>query len=72
MGGRIVFMTLSLMTFIIYNYYTSIVVAILLGSPVKSNIKTVGQLADSNLDVGMEALPYTTTYLNVSGFFLSF
>ena len=69
MGGRIVFITLSLMTFIIYNYYTSIVVAILLGSPVKSNIKTLGQLAASNLEVGMEALPYTTTYLNVSFFF---
>ncbi|XP_065362168.1 uncharacterized protein Ir75a [Calliphora vicina] len=66
MGGRLAFITLSLLTFIIYNYYTSIVVAILLGSPVKSNIKTMGQLADSNLEVGLEPIPYTKMYLNVS------
>ncbi|KAI8116560.1 Glutamate receptor [Lucilia cuprina] len=66
MGGRIAFITLSLLTFIIYNYYTSIVVAILLGSPVKSNIKTVAQLADSKLEVGLEPIPYTKSYLNFS------
>lgn len=64
-GGRIVFITLSLLTFIIYNYYTSIVVAILLGSPVKSNIKTMGQLADSNLEVGLVPISYTKAFFNV-------
>ncbi|XP_061401356.1 ionotropic receptor 75a-like [Musca vetustissima] len=65
-GGRMTFFSLSLLTFIIYNYYTSIVVAILLGSPVKSNIKTLAQLAESNLDVAMEPIPYTKSYLNFS------
>ncbi|XP_073843205.1 ionotropic receptor 75a-like isoform X2 [Musca autumnalis] len=66
MGGRITFFCLSLLTFIIYNYYASTVVAILLGSPVKSNIKTLGQLAESNLDVALEPIPYTMSYLNFS------
>ncbi|XP_067644314.1 ionotropic receptor 75a-like [Eurosta solidaginis] len=65
-GGRIVFLTLYLLTFLMYNYYTSIVVSSLLGSPVKSDIKTMGQLADSSLEVGLEPLPFTLTYLNNS------
>ncbi|XP_053956449.1 ionotropic receptor 75a-like [Anastrepha ludens] len=65
-GGRMVFFTLYLLTFLMYNYYTSIVVSSLLGSPVKSDIKTMGQLADSSLEVGLEPLPFTLTYLNNS------
>ncbi|XP_036327349.1 ionotropic receptor 75a-like [Rhagoletis pomonella] len=65
-GGRIVFLTLYLLTFLMYNYYTSIVVSSLLGSPVKSDIKTMGQLADSPLEVGLDPLPFTLTYLNNS------
>nr|QKN21507.1 ionotropic receptor [Zeugodacus tau] len=65
-GGRMVFYTLYLLTFLMYNYYTSIVVSSLLGSPVKSDIKTMGQLADSSLEVGLEPLPFTLTYLNNS------
>lgn len=49
-----------------YNYYTSIVVSTLLGSPVRSNIKNIQQLADSPLDVGFEPIPFTKVYLNVS------
>lgn len=64
-GGRMMFFSLSLLTFIIYNYYTSIVVAILLGSPVKSNIKTLGQLAESTLDVNLEMTAYTRSFFNV-------
>lgn len=64
-GGRLTFICLSLLTFIMYNYYTSIVVSTLLGAPVKSDIKTIGQLADSNLEVAMEPLPYNAAYLNV-------
>ena len=66
MGGRLAFISLSLISFIMYNYYTSVVVSSLLGSPVKSKIKTLGGLADSNLEVGIEPMPYTYTYLNVS------
>uniref|UniRef100_A0A1I8PE28 Ionotropic glutamate receptor C-terminal domain-containing protein n=1 Tax=Stomoxys calcitrans TaxID=35570 RepID=A0A1I8PE28_STOCA len=65
-GGRVVFISLSLITFIMYNYYTSVVVSSLLGSPVKSKIKTLEQLANSDLEVGLEPLPYTYTYLNFS------
>ncbi|KAL9905222.1 ionotropic receptor 75a-like [Glossina fuscipes fuscipes] len=65
-GGRFVFITLMLISFIMLNYYTSVVVSILLGSPVKSNIKTMSDLADSNLDVGLEPLPFTYSYLNSS------
>lgn len=65
-GGRMVFYTLYLLTFLMYNYYTSIVVSSLLGSPVKSDIKTMSQLAESSLEVGLEPLPFTLTYLNVS------
>lgn len=66
LGGRLGFISLLIICFLVNNYYTSVVVSTLLGSPVKSKIKTVGELADSNLEVGLEPLPYTYTYLNVS------
>ncbi|XP_034483168.1 ionotropic receptor 75a [Drosophila innubila] len=65
-GGRLAFISLMLTSFLMYNYYTSIVVSTLLGSPVRSNIKTVQQLADSSLDVGFHDLPFNRVYLNSS------
>ncbi|XP_060651499.1 ionotropic receptor 75a [Drosophila nasuta] len=65
-GGRLAFIALMLTSFLMYNYYTSIVVSTLLGSPVRSNIKTIQQLADSSLDVGFETIPFTRVYLNSS------
>lgn len=65
-GGRLAFIALMLTCFLMYNYYTSIVVSTLLGSPVRSNIKNIQQLADSPLDVGFEPIPFTKVYLNVS------
>ncbi|XP_030081654.1 uncharacterized protein LOC111597335 [Drosophila hydei] len=65
-GGRLAFIALMMTSFLMYNYYTSIVVSTLLGSPVRSNIKTMQQLADSSLDVGFETIPFTRTYLNSS------
>ncbi|XP_034106433.1 ionotropic receptor 75a [Drosophila albomicans] len=65
-GGRLAFIALMLTSFLMYNYYTSIVVSTLLGSPVRSNIKTIQQLADSSLDVGFETIPFTWAYLNSS------
>ncbi|KAI8116559.1 kainate 5, Glutamate receptor ionotropic [Lucilia cuprina] len=67
LGGRLGFISLLIISFLVNNYYTSVVVSTLLGSPVKSKIKTMGDLADSNLEVGLEPLPYTYTYLNFSG-----
>ncbi|XP_068141503.1 ionotropic receptor 75a-like [Drosophila tropicalis] len=65
-GGRMAFYALMLTSFLMYNYYTSVVVSTLLGQPAKSNIKTVQQLADSNLDVGLEPAPYIKIYLETS------
>ncbi|TDG45606.1 hypothetical protein AWZ03_007976 [Drosophila navojoa] len=65
-GGRLAFIALMMTSFLMYNYYTSIVVSTLLGSPVRSNIKTMQQLADSSLDVGFETIPFTRVYLNTS------
>lgn len=64
-GGRLAYFSLFLISFIMYNYYTSVVVSSLLNSPVKSNIKTVQQLAESSLTVGLEPLSFTKSYLNV-------
>ncbi|ALC43861.1 Ir75a, partial [Drosophila busckii] len=65
-GGRLAYFALFLISFIMYNYYTSVVVSSLLSSPVKSNIKTVQQLAESSLTVGLEPLSFTKSYLNYS------
>ncbi|BFF97017.1 ionotropic receptor 75a [Drosophila madeirensis] len=65
-GGRLAFIAVMLTSFLMYNYYTSIVVSTLLGSPVRSNIKTVQQLADSSLDVGVDNVPFTKAYLTSS------
>ncbi|XP_017134534.1 ionotropic receptor 75a [Drosophila miranda] len=65
-GGRLIYFALFLISFIMYNYYTSVVVSSLLSSPVKSKIKTMQQLAESQLTVGLEPLPFTKSYLNYS------
>ncbi|KAH8379407.1 hypothetical protein KR009_004699 [Drosophila setifemur] len=62
-GGRLAFIAVMLTSFLMYNYYTSIVVSMLLGSPVRSNIRTIQQLADSSLDVGFDTVPFTKAYL---------
>ncbi|ALC43862.1 Ir75b, partial [Drosophila busckii] len=65
-GGRMVFYALMLTCFLMYNYYTSVVVSTLLGTPPKSNIKSIQQLADSNLEVSVEPTPYTKIYVETS------
>ncbi|ALC43863.1 Ir75a, partial [Drosophila busckii] len=65
-GGRLGFVAVMLISFLMYNYYTSIVVSSLLNSPVRSNIKSIQQLADSSLDVGLEDIPFNRVYLKVS------
>ncbi|XP_016982040.2 ionotropic receptor 75a [Drosophila rhopaloa] len=66
MGGRMAFFALMLTSFLMYNYYTSIVVSKLLGQPSKSSIRTLQQLADSSLEVGIEPTVYTRTYVETS------
>jgi len=70
-GGRLTYFALFLISFIMYNYYTSVVVSSLLNSPVKSQIKTMQQLAESSLEVGLEPLSFTKSYLNVSAKYLN-
>ncbi|KAH8405061.1 hypothetical protein KR222_010395 [Zaprionus bogoriensis] len=65
-GGRLAYFALFLISFIMYNYYTSVVVSSLLSSPVKSKINTMQQLAESSLEVGLEPLSFTKSYLNYS------
>ncbi|KAH8357688.1 hypothetical protein KR200_011567 [Drosophila serrata] len=65
-GGRMGFFALMVTSFLMYNYYTSIVVSKLLGQPVRSNIRTVQQLADSSLEVGIEPNVYTRVFIETS------
>ncbi|KAH8405010.1 hypothetical protein KR222_003139, partial [Zaprionus bogoriensis] len=65
-GGRMIFYATILTCFLMYNYYTSVVVSTLLGDPPKSKIRTVQQLADSNLEVSVEPTAYTKVYVEVS------
>ncbi|XP_034656422.1 LOW QUALITY PROTEIN: ionotropic receptor 75a [Drosophila subobscura] len=65
-GGRMAFYALMLTSFLMYNYYTSIVVSKLLGQPAKSSIRTLQQLADSSLEVAIEPTPYTKVYVTTS------
>ncbi|KAH8370201.1 hypothetical protein KR093_002602, partial [Drosophila rubida] len=67
-GGRMVFYAIMLTCFLMYNYYTSIVVSTLLGAPPKSSIRTIQQLADSNLEVAVEPTIYTKVYVETSEF----
>ncbi|XP_051859523.1 ionotropic receptor 75a [Drosophila albomicans] len=67
-GGRMVFYAIMLTCFLMYNYYTSIVVSTLLGAPPKSNIRTIQQLADSNLEVAVEPTIYTKVYVETAEF----
>ena len=65
-SGRIVFIVFFLSSVLLYNFYTSEIVSSLIGSPVKSNIKTLKQLTDSKMGIGIDNAAYTLTYLNVS------
>lgn len=71
-GGRMVFFATMLTCFLMYNYYTSIVVSTLLGDAPKSGIRTIQQLADSKLEVSVEPTPYTKVYVEVSQTHLKF
>lgn len=67
-SGRLAFFSLISVCFIIYNYYTSVVVAILLGSPIRNGPKTVDEVAESKLDVGIEPNAHFYAYFNVNLF----
>lgn len=71
-SGRSVHILLHLAAVIIYNYYTSIVVSILIDSPSGSSIDSITKLADSKMEIGIDPEPYTFSYIYVSLFLNNF
>lgn len=64
-SGRFLFITLFLLSSLVFNFYTSILVSTLIESLPKNNIKTIENLADSKLNVGFDDIINTRVYLNV-------
>lgn len=65
-NGRFLMVVLYVTSILIYTYYTTEVLGALIGSPVTTNIRSLAQLAMSDLSVGFENVSHTMTYLNVS------
>lgn len=63
-SGRIAFLALMTCSFLLYNYYTSVLVGLFISSPPQSNIKDLFALSDSNLEIGIEDIPFTHAYFN--------
>lgn len=64
-SGRCLFIFLCLSSFMMYNYYTSVLVSGLVGSSARTNIKTANDLADSKLKIGFDNVPYIRGFLTV-------
>lgn len=56
--GRILILSLMVLSLLLYNYYTSSIVSDLINSRTAA-FSTVGELVHSNLDLGMEDIAYT-------------
>lgn len=67
-SGRCLFITLFLLSTLVYNYYTSLLVSALIQSSPENHIKSIDELADSKLEVGFDDITDTRIYLNVSYF----
>lgn len=63
-SGRLAFIALMSCTFLLYNYYTSVLVGLFISSPPQSTIKNLYDLADSNFDIGIDDVPFTHAYFN--------
>lgn len=66
LSGRCLFIFLFLTSIMIYNYYTSVLLSSLVDSSDHNKIKTLTDLANSNLKIGFEDVAYTRSYINVS------
>lgn len=53
-SGRCLFITLLLLGIIVNNYYTSILLSTLIQTKPQNQIKTITDLANSNLDIGFD------------------
>lgn len=63
-AGRIVILSLLMLSLLLYNYYTSSVVSSLL-SDVPSPYDNIQDLANSEMKVGLEKSVYITKYFEV-------
>lgn len=63
-SGRLAFLALMSCSFLLYNYFTSVLVGLFISSPPQSNIKNLVDLANSKLDVGIDDVPFTRGYFN--------
>ena len=66
-SGRIIFLSLFTWGFFLYQFYSASIVGSLLSEPARF-INTLEDLADSNLEVGMENADYTRNVFAVSFF----
>lgn len=62
LAGRIIFLHLLICSLLLYNYYTSSLVSSLISTEPEV-LKTIRELLESNLKVGIELQPYTITYM---------
>lgn len=65
-SGRCLFLVLFLTSLTVYTYYTSVFVSTLVKAGSKNKINSVTDLAESQLKVGLEDIPYMRGFLNVS------
>lgn len=63
-SGRLAFIALMSCTFLLFNYYTSVLVGLFISSPPQSNIENLYDLADSNFDIGIDDVPFIHAYFN--------
>ncbi|XP_060534971.1 uncharacterized protein LOC132707228 [Cylas formicarius] len=62
MAGRIILLSLLILSLLLYNYYTSSLVSSLISTEPET-LKTIRELYESKLRVGMELQPYTVTFM---------
>lgn len=65
LSGRCLFITLFLISTLVYNFYTSILVSTLIDSSPKNHINTLKDLANSKLEIGFDDAINTRDHLNV-------
>ena len=64
-SGRIVYMSLFLWAMLLYQFYSASIVGSLLAEKPRF-IKNIKDLADSNLEVGIENMPYNHDFFRVN------
>lgn len=68
LSGRCLFLVLLFTSLTLYTYYTSVFVSTLVKAGSKNKIKSVTDLAKSQLKISFEDIPYIHGFLNVSSF----